>query len=296
MMASLKGPEEWKTMLAWTGAGLGALVLSLLATFPYDALHARMMAELHRATGLDVRVADWSVGVPLSVEWRQVTLSNPQIDPIQLSFLQAKMGLLKALAGGLGVDVVIHLDENTPNTGLAKGTMTASSFSLAGPVTVKGQLQQVDLSKLFRRYVTHGLLSGDFSHRVDSAQSGAGLLKGEGTWKADVKDVTVDHIPVGGGRMLALTFSRVSAGVTCRDAVCDVNEFKGDGIDGSFSAEGKITLQQPVQQSQLALTMTVIPGAGFTAKAGTLGLPPLPPGTPMTIKVQGTVAQARIAL
>ena len=282
-------------MLGWTGAGLGALVLSLLATFPYDALHARMMAELHRATGLDVRVADWSVGVPLSVEWRQVTLSNPQIDPIQLSFLQAKMGLLKALAGGLGVDVVIHLDENA-NTGLAKGTMTASSFSLAGPVTVKGQLQQVDLSKLFRRYVTHGLLSGDFSHRVDSAQSGAGLLKGEGTWKADVKDVTVDHIPVGGGRTLALTFSRVSAAVTCRDATCDVHEFKGDGIDGSFSAEGKITLQQPVQQSQLALTMTVIPGAGFTAKAGTLGLPPLPPGTPMTIKVQGTMAQARIAL
>ena len=296
MMALVKGRDEWKTMLAWTGAGLGALVLSLLATFPYDALHARMMAELHRATGLDVRVADWSVGVPLSVEWRQVTLSNPQIDPIQVSFLQAKMGLLKALAGGLGVDVVIHLDENSPNTGLAKGTMTASSLSLAGPVTLKGQLQQVDLSKLFRRYVTHGLLSGDFSHRLDSASSGAGLLKGEGTWKADVKDVTVDHIPVGGGRTLALTFSRISAAVTCRDAVCDVNEFKGDGIDGSFTAEGKITLQQPVQQSQLALTMTVIPGAGFTAKAGTLGLPPLPPGTPMTIKVQGTMAQARIAL
>jgi len=170
MMAWVKGPDEWKTMLAWTGAGLGAIVLSLLATFPYDALHARMMAELHRATGLDVRVADWSVGVPFSVEWRQVTLSNAQIDPVQVSFLQARMGLLKALAGGLGVDVVIHLDENSSNTGLAKGTMTASSFSLAGPVTVKGQLQQVDLSKLFRRYVTHGLLSGDFSHRLDSAQ------------------------------------------------------------------------------------------------------------------------------
>jgi type II secretion system protein N len=296
MMALLKAPEEWKTMLAWTGAGLGALVLSLLATFPYDALHARMMAELHRATGLDVRVADWSVGVPFSVEWRQVTLSNQQIDPIQVSFLQAKMGMLKALAGGLGVDVVVHLDENSPNTGLAKATMTASSFSMAGPVTVKGQLQQVDLSKLVGRYVTHGLLNGDFSHRANSASSGGGFLKGEGTWKADVKDVTVDHIPVGGGRTLALTFSRVSAGITCRDAVCDVNELKGDGIDGSFTAEGKITLQQPVQQSQLALTMTVVPGAGFTAKAGTLGLPPLPPGTPMTFKIQGTMAQARIAL
>ena len=78
--------------------------------------------------------------------------------------------------------------------------------------------------------------------------------------------------------------------------MCDVTELKGDGIDGSFTADGKIILQQPVQQSQLALNMTVIPGAGFTSKAGTLGLPPLPPGTPMTFKIQGTVGQARIAL
>jgi hypothetical protein len=82
----------------------------------------------------------------------------------------------------------------------------------------------------------------------------------------------------------------------CRDAVCDITELKGDGIDGSFTGEGKITLQQPMPASQLALTVTVIPGAGFVSKAGTLGLPVPPPGAPMTIKVVGTLAQARIAL
>lgn len=295
-MTVMKWSDEWKTMLAWLAAGLGAIVLWLLATFPYEALHMRIMSELNRATGLDVRVADWSVGVPFSLEWRQVTLSSPRIDPIQVSFLQAKMSLLKALAGGFGLDVVVHLDETSSDTGLAKGTMTASSFSLAGPVTVKGQVQQVDLSKVIRRYVTHGILSGDFSHRIESVQPGGNAMKGEGIWKVDVKDVTVDQIPVGNGRTLSLTFSRVSAGMTCRDTVCDVNEFKGDGIDGSFTGEGKITIQQPVQNSQLALAVTVIPGAGFTAKSSTLGLPPLPPGTPMTIKIQGTLAQARIAL
>ena len=294
MKAILKGPEEWKPVLGWLATGVAALILSLLATFPYETLHARMMAEVNRATGLEVRVADWSVGVPLSLEWRQITLSNAQIDPIQVSSLQAKLGLFKALAGGVGLDLVAHLEDNSSTTGLAKGTMTASSWTLAGPVTVKAQVQQVDLSKLFRRYVTHGMLSGDFSHRVESVQPGP--LKGEGTWRADVKDVTVDHIPLGGGRTLALTFSRVSVAATCRDAVCDITELKGDGIDGSFTADGKIILQQPVQQSQLALNMTVIPGPGFTSKAGTLGLPPLPPGTPMTFKIQGTVSQARIAL
>jgi len=55
-------------------------------------------------------------------------------------------------------------------------------------------------------------------------------------------------------------------------------------------------VQQPIQQSQLALSLTVIPGVGFAAKAAGLGIPPLPPGTPLTFKVIGTLAQARVAL
>lgn len=296
MIATMKWADDWKPVLVWAAAGVSAIVLWLLATFPYDALHMRMMTELTRTTGLEVRVADWSVGVPLSLEWRHITLSNPHTDPIQVAFLQTKMGLLKALAGGLGLELIVHLDENSSTAGVAKGTLTASSLSMSGPVTIKGQVQQVDLSKLIRRYVTHGLLSGDFSQRVESVKSGIQSMKGEGIWKAEMKDVTVDQIPVGNGRILSLTFSRVSAGVTCLDTVCTVNELKGDGIDGSFTGEGKITVQQPLQNSQLALTVTVVPGAGFSSKAGTLGLPPLPPGTPMTIKILGTLAQARIAL
>lgn len=296
MMTNVKWSEEWKEIVAWIVGGVCLMVLCLMATFPYSALHERIVAEVRRATGMDVRVADWTAGVPLGLEWRNVTLSKPQWDPIQFTFLQVKVGLLKALAGGLGLDVVAHLDESSPNTGLAKGTITASSYSFVGPVALKGQFQQVDLSKVLRRYVTHGILTGDFSHRVESGQSSLSAMKGEGTWKAEVRDLTVDQIPVGNGRTLSLAFTRVSMGVACVDIVCNVIELKGDGIDGSFTGSGKITILQPVQNSQLALIVTVVPGPGFTAKAGTLGLPPLPPGTPMTVKVQGTLAQARIAL
>lgn len=288
--------DEWKEILAWILAGVSVLVLCLMATFPYGALHARLVAELNRATGLEIRVADWTVGLPLGIEWRNITLSKPDWGPIQLALLQAKVGIVRALGGGLGLDVVVRLDEASPNAGLAKGTLTASSFSLEGPVTVKGQLQQVDLSKVLRRYVSRGVLTGEFSHRVDSARATVSAMKGEGTWKAEVRDVAIDHIPLGNGRMLSLAFTGVSAGLVCRDNVCDVTELKGDGIDGSFTGEGKITVQQPVQNSQLALTITVVPGAGFTSKAGALGLPPLPPGTPMTVRIVGTLAQARIAL
>ena len=293
---TIKWPEAWREILAWTVAGVTILALCLMATFPYGMLQARVVAELSRATGMEIRVVDWTVGLPLGLEWRNVTLSQPNWTPLQLALLQAKLGVMKALGGTLGLDVVAKLNETASPPGLAKGTVTASSLSLASPVTIKGQVQHVDLSKVLRRYVTHGTLSGDFSHRIDSSQTTATTMKGEGMWTAEATDLVVDQIPLGNGRILSLTFSKVSAGLACRDLRCDVTQLKGDGIDGSFTGEGYITIQQPLQQSQVNLTVTVIPGPGFASKAGTLGLPSPPPGTAMTVKIVGTLAQARIAL
>ncbi|MBH0201214.1 MAG: type II secretion system protein GspN [Nitrospira sp.] len=293
---TMKWPEAWREILAWTGAGICILVLCLIATFPYGMLQARIVTELARATGMEVRVADWTVDLPLGLEWRNVTFSKPNWTPIQVAALQAKLGVASALSGTLGLDIAAKLTETASQTDLAKGTVTASSLSLDGPVTLKGQVQHVDLSKLLRRYVTHGTLTGNFSHRVDSGQAAAAAMKGEGTWTADATDLVIDQIPLGNGRTLSLTFSQVSAGLACRDLRCDVTQLKGDGIDGSFTGEGYLTIQQPIQQSQVNLTVTVVPGPGFTSKAGALGFPSPPPGTPMTVKIVGTLAQARIAL
>ncbi len=293
---TIKWPEAWGAILVWVVAGVCILAIGVLLTFPYGMLQARLVAELARSTGMDVRVADWSIGLPLSLEWRNVTLSKPSITPIELAVIQAKLGVVKALGGTVGLDFTVQLDERSPRTSLAKGALTASSFSLSGPMAVKGQLQQVDLSKVIRRYVTRGTLNGEFSHRVDSGQSAATLMNGEGTWTVEATDLVIDQIPLGNGRSLSLTFSSVTAGLSCRDLLCDVTHMNGEGIDGSFTGEGRITLQQPMPNSQLALTVTVVTGPGFASKAGALGLPSPPPGTPMTVKIVGTLAQARIAL
>lgn len=293
---TIKWPEAWGAILAWAVAGICILAICILVTFPYGMLQARLVAELTRATGMDVRVAEWTMGLPLNLEWRTVTLSKPNITSIEMAVIQAKLGVLQALGGTLGLDIIVQLDEHSSRTSLAKGTLTASSFSLSGPMAIKGQLQQVDLSKLIRRYVTRGTLNGDFSHRAESGQSATTLMKGEGTWTAEATDLVIDQIPLGNGRSLSLAFSSVSAGLSCRDLLCDVTHMNGEGIDGSFTGEGRITLQQPMPNSQLALTVTVVPGPGFASKAGPLGLPSPPPGTPMTVKIIGTLAQTRIAL
>ena len=96
--------------------------------------------------------------------------------------------------------------------------------------------------------------------------------------------------------MLSLTLGRIQASIACHDGVCEVTELKGDGVDGSFTAQGHVTLRQPLQQSILDLTVTVIPGPGFAQKAASLSLPPFQPGAPVTFKLAGPIMNARVAL
>ena len=293
---TIKWPDAWREILAWTIGGICILALALIATFPYSLLQNRIVTELKRATGLDIRIADWAIGLPLSLEWRNVSLSKANLDPVEIAGLQAKLGVFQALTGGLGLDLFVQLNEQAARTNFVKGTLTAASFSLAGPLTVKGQLQQVDLPKIIRRYVTRGTLTGEFSHHMDADPASPNVLKGEGTWLAEATDLEIDQIPLANGKTLMLTFSKAAAGLSCRNLVCDVTQLRGEGMDGSFEGQGQITLQQQLPNSQLALTVTVIPGPGFASKAATLGLPPFPSGTPITVKIVGTLAQARIAL
>jgi type II secretion system protein N len=288
-----KDLSAWKEPLLWVTTGIGFLVVSLLLTFPYGVFQARVMGELQRATGMDVRAADWGVGFPCALEWRKVTLTKADWPPLQLGLLRAQIGVWRLLTGEVMLDLTAQLDETAVTQGIAKTTMTASSWSMPGPVMISGKIQQLDLSKVIRPYVTRGVLTGEFSQLV---QHTAPLSFGDGTWKMDAKDLVLDQIPAGNGRLLSLAFGTLTFGLICREQLCDLTDLKGEGIDGSFSGQGKITLQQPLQQSQLALSLTVIPGVGFAAKAAGLGIPPLPPGTPFTFKVAGTLAQARVAL
>ena len=291
-----KDMSAWKEPLLWIAAGCGLLLLFFVLTFPYGAVQARIIGEFHRATGIEARAVDWTVGFPVGLEWRKVTLTKADWSPLQLGLLRLQVGLWRLLTGGLALDLVAQVDETTAASGVSTVTVTAPSLTMRGPITVSGKIQQLDLSKVIRPYVTRGILTGEFSQHGEVAATSAAPSFGDGTWKADVKDLVLDQLPAGNDRTLSLTFSSMSLGLACHEQLCDVTDLKGDGIDGSFSGQGKVTLQQPIQKSELALSMTVTPGVGFAAKAAGLGIPPLPPGTPFTFKVIGTLAQARVAL
>jgi len=296
---SIAWPETLKLTgpLGWGMASLACFIVFLFLTFPYGPLQNRLLTELNRASGWEVRAADWSVGLPAAIEWRDLVLAGPTIGTIPIEAVRATVGVFQALLGRLVIDYAIQLPGAAPaGMGRATGTLTADSWSLEGPIAVKGRLQKLDLATVLKPYVSRGTVQGDFMHRWDSAQGVQAALKGEGTVKVEIKDLAVERIAAGASASPSLSFGQIQATLACRDGTCDVTELKGDGVDGSFTAQGRVTLQQPVQQSLLDLTVTVIPGAGFAQKAASFSLPPFQPGTPLTFKLVGPIMSAKLAL
>jgi len=286
-----------KEPLAWVAGALISLLVFLFLTFPFGTLQARVLSELIRATGWDIRAAEWSPGLPLAVEWRDLTWTKPGSVSIPVQLMRLNVGVLGLLLGQQTIDALVQFPGGgQPGIGRATGTVNASSWSFLGPVSVKAHAHQVDLATVVKPYVTRGLLQADVSQRWENRGKEGVAFKGDGSWKAEIKDLVLERIPVGPAAIPSLNFSRVTAMLTCRDAVCDVTDFKGDGPDGTISAQGRVLLRQPVESSMLEVTVTVLAGAGWAQKAVNLPIPPLPPGTPLTFKLGGSVANPKLTL
>ena len=286
-----------KDPLVWGLASLACFIVFFFLTFPYGPLQNRLLTELNRASGWEVRAADWSVGFPAAIEWRDVVLAGPTIGAIPVEGVRTTIGVFQAFFGRLVIDYAVQFSGVAQTgAGRATGSVTTPSWSTRGPVAVKGHLQQMDLVTILKPYVSRGTVQGDFMYRWDSAQGAHAVINGEGTVKIEVKDLVVERVATGSSSIPSLTFSRIQAAIACHDTACDVTELKGDGGDGSFTAQGRMMLRQPLQQSQLDLTITVVPGAGFAQKAASLSLPPFQPGTPLTFKLVGPITNARVTI
>lgn len=295
-MIPFRVPEQVREPLIWCSGAVALFILFVMTTFPYGVLHARILAEFTRASGMDIRVGDWSAGFPAAVEWRDIVLAGSRAGPIQVDSLQARMAVVPAVMGTVAMDIQVHFPKSgQPEQGRIKGMVKAASWSLQGPMELKAEWQQIELASLLKQYVSRGFLQGEGLHRWDSTTSGATGLKGEGTWKAEIRDLGLAPFPIGQATAPSLSFTRVTAVVTCRQSLCDVTELKGQGPDGSFTIQGQVTVQRPVEKSTLALNVSVLPGADLSQKLGSLGLPPVQAGVPMSFKVVGSADAPRVA-
>jgi len=289
--------EIKKEPALWVLAGLGSFLLFIFLTFPYGTLQARILSEITQRTGWEVRAAGWSPGIPIAVEWHDLIWSNPGGISIPVRAMRLDVGVIGAIIGRRRVDALVQFPgPGQLGGGRVIGTVSAAAWSFLGPVSLEGHIQQVDLATVAKTFVTRGLLQADIAHRWENRGKEGFLFKGDGSWRGEVKDLVLDRIPIATGFIPPLSFSRVNVNVNCRDTICDIADFRGDGPDGTVTAQGRILLQQPLEASTLEVSVTVLAGAGWAQKAGNLPIPPLQPGTPLTFKLAGSVANPRLTL
>src|SRR5262245_50189507 len=132
-----------KETLAWIAGVVLSLLLFFFLTFPFGTLQSRVISELIRATGWDIRAADWSPALPLAVEWHDLAWTKPGGASIPVQLMRLNVGVLGLLAGHQTVDALVQFPGGGQSgAGRATGTVTASSWSCVGAVSLNAHAQQ----------------------------------------------------------------------------------------------------------------------------------------------------------
>ncbi len=291
------GSPQIKRAAGWTAALGGLVAFFLLVTFPYDALQARILAEVSGRTGTDIIANQWEMNWPLSLIWRGVSLVTGEDMRMRMDELRVTFNAASVLTGRLAANMVASLHGDAPSGGgHATIRVTTDSWSGTGPLSVSGRIERLPFSVLNLPAVRRGLLSVDFTQRWEGTSSGGGATVLEGTWTIDAADVSIEQFFSGQLRLPPITLAHARMTVQCRAAVCRIQELTGDGTDGFVHGDGQITLRRPFRNSTLTLSISVTPSPAFVQRATASGLPLAAAGVPIRVSVAGSIAHPQLTI
>lgn len=295
MFKWVRSPQV-KRAAGWTAGLFGLVTFFLAVTFPYDALQARLLAEVSGRTGVEINADQWEIDWPFGLVWRGVSLFTEENVRVPMDELRVTFNAASVLTGRLAADMVASLHGDAP-TGGGRATVrvTANSWSGNSATSAAGRIEHLPLSALGFPAARRGRLSVDFTQRWEGTSPAGGTAGMEGTWTIDVADVSIEPIALGQIRLPSVTLAHARMTLHCRAAVCRVQELTGDGTDGFFQGDGQITLRRPFRNSTLALSVSVTPSPAFAQRAAASGLPLAAAGVPMRVSVNGSIAQPRLA-
>ncbi len=294
MFQLVRSPQV-KLAAGWTAVLFGLVAFFLAVTFPYDALQARILAEVSGRTGVEINADQWEIDWPLGLSWREVNLFTEENVRVQMDELRVTFNAASVLTGRLAADMVasLHGDEPTGG-GRATVRVTADSWSGNGAMSVAGRIEHLPLSALGFPAARRGSLSVDFTQRWEGTSPAGGTAGMEGTWTIDVADASIEPIASGQIRLPSVTLAHARMTLQCRAAVCRLQELTGDGADGFFQGGGQITLRRQFRNSTLALSVVVTPSPVFAQRAAASGLPLAAAGVPMKLSISGVLSRPQV--
>lgn len=284
-----------RTILLWGAVGLTLLALFLLLTFPFEAVHARLLSQVERGTGAKVQVEQWNVGWPLSLVWKGVQISGSDKQAFRLARIEAGLSLGDAWHGTPVGELSFWLeDKGEPPALQTRAVFPGWSFQ--GITSVEGTAERLELAKAIGPPLRGGRLKGRF-HFSGGRTAPTGMMAiGDGELTIDATDVAVEPITAQGGRMPEWGLAVVHGKATCAAGICRIVELRGNGPDGSVVASGQVTLAQSLNETRVDLSLTITCSPSLSQRMAAVGGFPLPPGTPVTVRLVGPIMRPQLSL
>lgn len=296
---TLGQPSSWsasvRTIILWCAVGLALTSLFFLLTFPFEAVQARLLAQIERGTGVKVQVDQWHVAWPLGLEWNGVQMNVRDERAFRLARVEAALSVAEALHGTPVGELSFWLEDKGEPAALQSRTVFAG-WNFQGAVVMEGSAERVELAKLIGTPIRGGRLKGRFKFSGDPSVHGVTAAIGDGELTVDATDLAVEPISAREGRMPEWGLAVVHGKVTCASGLCRIVELRGNGPDGSVTGSGQVTLGRSLGEARLDLALTITCSPSLSQRMTAVGGFPLPPGTPITVRLVGSIARPQLSL
>ena len=289
-----------KAFARWTLCGVALVIVFLLVTFPYEQLQARVLAELSRRSGLMMTADQWLLARPLGLEWRELGLTGSDLPRIHVDRLQLSLSARSLLGGRPGLVGSAEFGGGAAGQrGQVTSRVTLSSWSRPVLSHLTGTVERLDLGKLGVPTLKRGLLRADFDQqwRELPGSSGAGQLQpADGQWQIELTEVQLESIPLGPAMLPSVGLASLKGRLQCREGTCRIEMLEGRGPDGTLKGTGMLVIRNPLPQSDLTLSVTLIASPEFAQRASAAGFALASPGLPVNITLKGPVENLQLAL
>lgn len=291
LTSSTSWPARLRTVALWSLVGVGLVAFFTMLTFPFDALHHRLVAELARQTGLKMQVESRRPAWPLGLEWNGVRVPQGERTAVMIARARGVISWLDALQGRPVVHLSIWLEDKTGDPS-ATAKLRFADWRFERLSVLDGVATRVDLPKVAGPPVRGGRAKATWRFEQDAASPTAL----QGGLELDVNELSIEQINNQGFKVPEWGFSTVRGKVQCMQGICRVEEFSGTGPDGSLFAGGQLLLAQSPQDTRWDVTVTLTCSQSFAQRSAAVGGFPLPANTPMKLRLVGPLLRPQLSL
>lgn len=284
-------PARLRAIVLWGLVCLGLAIFFTILTFPFDALHQRLVAELARQTGLKVQVESRKPVWPLGLEWNGVRFPQGERAGVLIARMRGVISWLDAVQGNPVVLLSVWLDEKSGDPS-ATAKLRFADWRFERMSVIDGVATRVDLPKVAGPPVRGGRAKAVWRFEQDAASPTAL----HGGIELDVTDLSIEQINNQGFKVPEWGFSTVRGKVQCAQGVCRVEEFSGTGPDGSLFAGGQLLLAQSPEESRWDVAVTLTCSQSFAQRSAAVGGFPLPANSPMKVRLVGPLMRPQVSL